>query len=267
MTIHVQHSDRARHIVLQVAAGETIPDCLLIILNREGARCGWIRGSGVVADVELRAYDPVIGSLGAARHIDGSLQALVVEGSIGLSKGELSVSLRALLARESDFGLQTLSGEIESARAVELELFVTILEGLSMQRTTADGAAGWQSAVEASESLARPGGERALSGPPGDRPSTPRAPQAQSPRMGAAAMPARPPRRGADLDAPFPEPGDAVDHFAFGRCDVLKSDGDRLHLKVHKDGRIREIALHMLRVTRQADADDGRRRFKLERRM
>ena len=64
-----------------------------------------------------------------------------------------------------------------------------------------------------------------------------------------------------------PEQGDSVEHFAFGRSDVVKSDGDRLHLKVHKDGRIREIALGMLKVTRIPDDDAGRRHFKLERRM
>jgi hypothetical protein len=50
---------------------------------------------------------------------------------------------------------------------------------------------------------------------------------------------------------------------------VLTSDGERLHLKVHKDGRIREIALEMLRVT---PLDEGaqpgsKRRFKLERKL
>ena len=74
-----------------------------------------------------------------------------------------------------------------------------------------------------------------------------------------------PPR--ADVDGgPVPEPGDVVDHFAFGRCDVVKSDGDRLHLRVHKDGRIREIALEMLRVT-PIEADGSGRQFKLERRI
>jgi hypothetical protein len=79
-------------------------------------------------------------------------------------------------------------------------------------------------------------------------------------------IPQRPARPELDLDTPVPEPGDVVDHFAFGRCDVLKSDGDRLHLRVHKDQRIREIALEMLRVTRLPDEGTGRR-FKLERRL
>jgi hypothetical protein len=80
-------------------------------------------------------------------------------------------------------------------------------------------------------------------------------------------MPTRPARPGVDLDTLAPEAGDSVDHFAFGRADVLRSDGDRLHLKVHKDGRIREIALEMLKVTAMPDAEDGRRRFRLERRL
>jgi hypothetical protein len=70
-----------------------------------------------------------------------------------------------------------------------------------------------------------------------------------------------------DLDTPSPEAGDFVEHFAFGPCEVLKSDGDRLHLRVRKDGRIREIALEMLRVSRLPDGEDPKRRFKLERRM
>ncbi len=80
-------------------------------------------------------------------------------------------------------------------------------------------------------------------------------------------MPQRPPRPPTDFDTLYPEPGDAVEHFAFGSAEVLRSDGDRLHLRVHKDGRIREIALEMLRVTRLPDTEDGKRHFRLERRM
>jgi predicted DNA-binding protein with PD1-like motif len=254
MTINLQRSDSARHFVVQVAAGEIIPDCLLKALQGEGIARGWIRGSGVLADIALRAYDPVLSSLGAARNIEGPLQALLLEGSIGHSSGELNISLRAFLARESEFGLQTISGEVERARALALELFVMALDGLSPQLALAgDGRGAWHGALEASEQA--------------DRQPEPRPSPAPSPRLGAP-IPARPPpRRDTDLDAPFPEQGDTVEHFAFGRCEVLKSDGDRLHLKVHRDGRVREIALGMLRVSRQTDGEDGRRHFKLERRM
>jgi hypothetical protein len=64
-----------------------------------------------------------------------------------------------------------------------------------------------------------------------------------------------------------PERGDIVEHFAFGSCEVVRSEGDRLHLRVGKDGRIREIALEMLRVTPLGDSESGAHRFKLERRL
>jgi hypothetical protein len=98
-------------------------------------------------------------------------------------------------------------------------------------------------------------------------PQRPRAAPAAVAGAGAAPIPQRPARPPTDFDTVYPEPGDLVEHFAFGRAEVVKSDGDRLHLKVQKDGRIREIALEMLRVARLPDETDGKRRFKLERRM
>jgi len=283
VTIGVHRSEKCRHLVLRAAAGAVLPDAFEAALREERVTCGWVRGSGVLADVELRAYDGELGTLGSGRRLAGPLHAVTLDGSIGLSGGEVSLSLRALLARESDRGLETLAGEIGSARAVAVELLVTALDDLGVERALDEAAgvwllgaaagdapaatggppraqpgatrAGWSAAIEASDRSERSG-------------STDREAQrgAGSPALTGAAIPARPPRAAPDLDTPFPEPGDSVDHFAFGRCDVLKSDGDRLHLKVHKDSRIREIALGMLRVTRLPDAD-GRRRFKLERKM
>jgi hypothetical protein len=80
--------------------------------------------------------------------------------------------------------------------------------------------------------------------------------------------PPRPIRRHSDDDdAPYPEAGAHVEHFAFGSGEVLKSDGDRLHVKVAKDGRIREIVLQILKVTPLAPGDDGRPRFRLDRKL
>jgi len=277
MTWWVHPSSASRHVVLRASAGEVLPDALTTKLRDERVACGWLRASGVVADVELRAYDGELGTLGSTRRIAGPVQVLSLEGSIGLAQGEPSLSLRGLLARETDRGLETLAGEIVSARTIALEVLVTALDDLALERGL-DASAGvwllgggpgnrraaepqrtekapppaWSSALEASERVdARP------------RPAA----SPSAPTVAPAVVPQRPPRPEVDLDTPFPEPGDQVDHFAFGRADVVRSDGDRLHLKVHKDGRVREIALEMLRVSRMADADDGKRRFKLERRM
>jgi hypothetical protein len=64
--------------------------------------------------------------------------------------------------------------------------------------------------------------------------------------------------------AELPRARDWVEHFAFGPAEVLKSDGERLHLKVAKDGRIREIALAMLQVSRLEDRE-GKRVYRLDR--
>jgi predicted DNA-binding protein with PD1-like motif len=275
VTIGLYRSDKTRHLVLRLSAGEAVPEAIRATLRDEQVTCGWLRGSGVVTDVDLRAYHPGIGTLGTSRRIEGHVRALVLEGTIGMSGGEVSLSLRGLLARETDQGIETLSGEIASAQAVGIEVFVTALDDVALPLAL-DAAAGvWLLGSSSAQPAvaARPASPAAWSGAVDashraervEREPRARVPQPQV--HAGAAMPARPPRpERIEIDVPAPEPGDAVDHFAFGDCDVVKSDGDRLHLRVHKGGRICEIALAMLRVSRLADADDGRRRFKLERR-
>jgi predicted DNA-binding protein with PD1-like motif len=272
--------------VLRVSAGEPIPDAVVRALRDHGVHSGWLRASGVLSDVELRAYDPELGALGSARRIGGSVHVLSMEGAIGRSEGEPSFSMRAVLARESDLGLVTVAGEIVQARAVAIEVLVTALDDVALERTL-DAAGVWLvSDGEGAPAAARGAPDRAPRPParapappawsaaleasddlqPG--PARPRAATASvASAASSAAIPPRPIRPGPDLDVTYPEPGDVVDHFAFGVCDVIRSDGDRLHLKVRKDSRIREIALEMLRVSPIADTDEGKRRFKLERRI
>jgi predicted DNA-binding protein with PD1-like motif len=293
MSWSVHRSEKGRHLVLRATSGERLPESLARWLLDEAVTCGWVRASGVLANVELRAFDARAGSLGAARHIAGPAHVLALEGSVGLSNGEPSLSMRALLARESDRGLETLAGEITAATVVALEVLVTALDDVVLERAIDEEAGVWllrppggaaASPVRPLPSGARPDARppvRAAAAPspawspaveasehgPREAARAPR-PADSSPSLGQVmpTPPRLPTRPGVDLDVPFPEPGDAVDHFAFGSGDVVRSDGDRLHIRVHKDGRIREIALEMLRVTPLPD-EEGRRRFKLERRM
>jgi predicted DNA-binding protein with PD1-like motif len=300
VTWSVHPSDKARHLVLRASSGELLPDSLAARLREEQVATGWLRASGVLTDVELRAFDADLGALGRTRRIAGPVHVLALEGSIGLVAGEPSFSLRALLARETDRGLETLAGEIASARAVALEVLVTALEDLTLDRAL-DAAGVWLlSSAGGQAAAARPPRAAPAQGPGAPRgegstsahaavapgtwsaaveasdvaerePPAPRARPAGPPSPtagGGPPIPARPARPAAtDYDTLYPEPGDLVEHFAFGHAEVVKSDGDRLHLRVQKDQRIREIALEMLRVARLPDTDDGKRRFKLERRM
>jgi predicted DNA-binding protein with PD1-like motif len=291
MTVRVHRSERSRHVVFRVSAGELLPSSLTARLIEERVASGWLRASGLLADVELRAFDAQLGALGAIRHIAGPVHLLSLESSVGLVNGEPGFSLRAVLARETDRGLETLAGEIVRARAIALEILVTVLDDVTLERALDESAGIWlidaaatavvttTSAAVAPAVPARSVSSippRAAAGQPtatwsnaleasahGER-------EASAPRAGVSNMQmpqriVRPP--GVEVEGgPIPEPGDVVDHFAFGRCDVVKTDGDRLHLRVHKDGRIREIALEMLKVT-PIEADGSGRQFKLERRI
>ena len=142
MTIRVQKSEQSRHLVLRVSSG-ALPDAIAGCLLEEQVMGGWLRASGVLADVELRAFDAQTGRPGTTRRIAGPVQVLCLESSIGLVKNEPSFSLRAVLARESDRGLETLAGEIVRARAIALEVLVTVLDDLPLERTLDDAAGVW----------------------------------------------------------------------------------------------------------------------------
>lgn len=290
--------ERARHIVLRAGEGDVVPDDVTRALGDQGVTCGWIRASGVLAEIELRVYDPTVGGLAEPRRIAGPVQALSIEGSVGLERGEPSLGLHAVLARETDRGMETLAGEIVSARVVALEAFVTAFEDLTIGRaldplakvvlfgdaTDARYRRDEDDHPPAPTSLARAALPAAAAPPPAPEAapvvaaspwsdviaaSAEQEPMRQAASRGAVggAIPPRPvrPQRAQDESA-MPEAGDVVEHFAFGRSEVLKSDGDRLHLKVGKDGRIREIALEMLRVS-PLESNGPQRRFRLDRKM
>ncbi len=122
--------ERARHVVVRATDGDVVPDDLARVLGDQGVRCGWVRASGVLVDVELRAFD----GPGTPRRIAGPVHALSLDGSVGLEHGEPSVGLRGVLVRETDRGMETLAGEILSARVVALEAFVTVFEDLAIGR-------------------------------------------------------------------------------------------------------------------------------------
>jgi predicted DNA-binding protein with PD1-like motif len=283
MSFRVHRSAQSRHLVLRASAGDVLPGALVAKLTEEHVGCGWIRASGVLTDVELRAFDARVGGFGDTRRLGGPVHVLALDGSVGLTDGVPSVALRGVFAREGDRGLETLAGEIASARTIALEVLVTVLDDLSLERALDDSAgiwlldpagpdarapaAGtWSAAVNAS---AQP--DRDASAPfRATTTAASAAAHASGTSTSGAPMPQRPvrPRQPTEPPTLVPEAGDVVDHFAFGRCDVVRSEGDRLHLKLPRDGRIKEIALEMLRVTRlDTGNENGPRQFKLERRI
>jgi predicted DNA-binding protein with PD1-like motif len=292
--LKAETSERARHIILRAEVGDVLPDALVKALRDHRVAGGWLRGSGVLSEIELRAYGSDIGGHGVGRRVAGPAQVLVLDGSIGIADGDVSLGLRGVFARETDRGLETVAGEITAARVVALEVVVTALDDVVLPRGL-DADAGiwlWSEPTGGVVPAAAPSTpDTPRTPPPFERPAAPALAAAQrtpapawteaisasaaAPKDKPAGHPARPlqpvpmrPTRANDgnEDGLFPEPGDYVEHFAFGTCEVLKSDGDRLHLKVGKDGRIREIALEMLRVT-LLTSDGETQRYRLDRKM
>jgi len=69
-----------------------------------------------------------------------------------------------------------------------------------------------------------------------------------------------------EVDELSPEAGDLVDHFAFGLCEVVTSDGERLKIRDAKvPGRVREVSMTMLNVLQPTESE-GKRLFRLARR-
>jgi len=300
--VKVETSHTTRHIVLRAEVGDVLPDALVRMLREQRVLGGWLRGSGVLAEIELRAYGADIVGHGVGRRVAGPAQVLVLDGTIGVADGEVALALRGVFARETDQGVETLAGEIASARVVALEAVVTALDDVAMPRGLDADAGIWVLTEPAS--VSRPGNElrdpteTPSPAPNATAPKVVAPPRAPSPAGGFGGVPPtswsdaiaasasapkdktpggpRPlqqpvpirPIRVAEAsdDGPFPAAGDMVEHFAVGTCEVLKSDGDRLHLKVGKDGRIREIALEMLRVT-LLTSDGETQRYRLDRRM
>jgi hypothetical protein len=268
----------ARHLLLRLEQAR-LPDALLDALRDEVVLAGWLRGSGVVDGVRLRA----LGSDGV-RSLAGPLQLVVLDGSVGLVGGDVTCGLRAVLTRETDNGIETIAGEIVEARAVALEVMVTAFDDVSATRRAANGvllldpAAAAASSAAASSRAAAPVAAPSAPVLPPSAPAVVPAPitatppvvaARPSPSFSPAAMPARPVKPVVEEEEQvYPDAGDVVEHFAFGRCDVVKSDGDRLHLRLGKDGRIKEIALEMLRVTPLPPVEGSTgRHFKLDRKL
>ena len=281
-------TEKVRHLILRAGPGDLLPDSLVSELRDQAVTCGWVRGSGVLSDVALRAYGSDVGGLAPARHIAGPVHVIALEGSVGLAAGDISLGLRAVLGRETDRGMETLAGEIVAARVVGLELLVAAFDELATPRALDPSGRVWL--------LGEPDGSKAAAAPPRpaprpdliattppppawndaiaasaaapvERPKPAPAVPVISPAVGGAVIPPRPVRVQKEEDGQLvPEAGALVDHFAFGKCDVLKSEDDRLYLRMHRDGRIKEIALEMLRVT-PLDDEDGKKSYKLARRL
>lgn len=252
-----------RMMIIEADAGDLLPDALAAPLKDAGIESAIIRGSGVVSEAEIAVPESGGRSpgFGPPRKLTGMLQVVSLDVRV---RGP-SISARGVFARETDRGIETLAGDLVSARALVFEGIAWEIGKAGAVRRAPENRTSVFREPTTPPREAPPAWAEAVSAsaePPRER----ERPPAPAPPGMAAPIPHRP-QKPVDLDQAFPEAGDVAEHFAFGRCEVLKSDGDRLHLRLAKDGRIKEIALEMLKVVPLGPTENGKKRFKLERKM
>lgn len=210
------------------------------------------RVRGIVRDPQIRSVRPT-GDIGPVRTLSGVWLVIHLESD---SNGDV----RGLLSREGDLGFEMAAGEIVDARIVTA-VATPLAAPTAPVAPPAAPPVPAQAPVAERVVVAAPAPSAPVVAVPAERSSSPSVEGAQD----RGGMPLRPPaKKTAETEQLTPNPGDLVDHFAFGRCEVVKSDGDRLHLKLGRDSRIKEIALEMLRVTRIGD-DGGVPLYRLDR--
>lgn len=248
------------------------PEALDHALAEHGIATGWISATAIVEDVELRVFDPIAGRPGARRRITGRMEAVSLSGPIASTENGPFCMLRAVLSRETDTGIETFAGQLASARILSFEGFLHGAGNAPLDVTSNPAAPHVPAAAGSGPSASAPKSAwaEAISASEEDARSDERAyvsPKQSAPTLADPSPMPRPPTRPRSTDEElFPEAGDLADHFAFGRCEIIKSDGDRLHLKIPRDGRIKEIALEMLKVSLR-DSEGGKRVYKLDRKM
>ncbi|MFO0665707.1 MAG: hypothetical protein U0174_17250 [Polyangiaceae bacterium] len=221
---------------VDLPSGERIEQALV----RAAGAGSWVRAMGTVSHVAMR-----VAPSESPRGLDGTWTLVSFDAVVA----EHSCTMHAVVSRQGAWGPELCAGELVTAEVVRVTCAVFTGKGDTAPLHDDDAAEDnpWASAISASAS--------------GDA-SERRRPASEEKK---AAIPERA-RPQANFDQDFPEARDLVEHFHFGRAEVLKSDGDRLHVKVARDGRIKEIALQMLKVTRKDD-EGGVRVFKLDRKV
>lgn len=231
---------------------------LLPALRAESAGPAWVHAAGRLAAAELLAAD------GSALTLLGELVLVSLEGPIG-------GPLFALVQSCEPLGVRLAAGElVEAVTAAPFDACVVVGEhgaALHAAPATAPSApARLPTPATPPAAASEPSFARAIA-VSAERPSAPSLYSgAQTLGQPIPARLARPQVEEEEEETLAPESGDRVEHFAFGTCEVMKSDGERLHLRLGKNGSIKEIALEMLKVSELPDDGGVGRRFKLERR-
>jgi hypothetical protein len=261
--------------VVTIAAGEDLIESLT------KPEAGWAQASGHVEGVELKAAGE---STDPTRALRGrwTLVSLV---------GPTSGPFTATLSRATDTGLELVGGTLVRARSAGVNAWLvtagapaiaTPIASTSQNPSTMTASSYASPPPRAAEPArvvevapSTPADRRTVSST--DRAATPPAAPTPAPATSqpeaarpvgwnavATASELAAEQAEADEDAKSPHRGDLIDHFAFGLCEVVTEEGDRLKLRdIRGPGRIREIVPEMLIIKGPTVHESGKRLFRL----
>src|SRR6185312_732993 len=110
--MNVREARRTRHLVIRLDKGDEFPAALVRALDEAEARSAWITGVGALEAAELVLYDQHARNYARVRHIEGGCEVVSLSGNVALLDGTTTVRLSAVLARETDRGLETFGGQL-----------------------------------------------------------------------------------------------------------------------------------------------------------
>jgi predicted DNA-binding protein with PD1-like motif len=250
--MHIIEPRRARKVLVRLDRGDELPGALLRALDQLEVKAGWVTAVGSVEAAELFVGE-------AARSVAVPAEVVSLAGSLAQEEGESVLRVSCVLAADSAFGPALAAGRLVWARADTLDVCIDAFEDVALARAP-DPRTGARALTPTAPGVLDAARLEAKADP---SPSDPQ--RAEPPRRAdpGAPVPAKIARRVDEPDL-YPEPGDQVVHFHFGECEVILSDGDRIRLRQLKDGRVREVALSMLRIDPPAvDPATGKRTFPL----
>lgn len=225
-------------------------------LVRRGISSAWVRARADMRELSVKHVEP--DGLSRTQHQSEALWPSVeLEGMVSNSE---STRLHVRGVRASEFGYVHIAGELCGGLASRVSVLVLVL-GDSGHTTRAPSAPEF---FETSRST-KPPEERGARGRTVAAPTAP--PAAGSPWAAVLREAEKHEEAPAASGDKLPRRGDQVDHFAFGRCEIVKCDGERAHLRLAKDGRIKELALDLLKITLLGFEPGGARRYKFDRKV
>lgn len=202
-------------------------DLLAALLVQFGERGGYVHASGWVEDIELSLP---LSDTDVTRAYRGRFVLAQLSGPVGGPYG-------ATLSRAANEGAEVFAGVLVRARSARVSA-CCVGTGF-VKRDGVDKTA---------QELARP-----------LVPVTSGRGSSFASRVLSAGLPAA-----EEEETQEPEPGDLVEHFAFGLCEVVRVSGDQLTLRDRKSGRIREVRHGFLTITGPVE-HEGKRLFSLTR--